>query len=67
MLLLLVIVFCYVGFIRTKMWKESCYIRKRVSLVLSAEDWECVNVGRQGIKLRNECMNVGRQGIKLKN
>ena len=39
---------CYVGFIRIIMWKQSCYIRRRMSLVLSTEDWKiCVCECRQ--------------------
>ena len=38
------LLFCSVGLIGRIMWKESCYIRKRMSSLLSTEDWKTQNV-----------------------
>lgn len=45
-----------VGLIGRIMWKESCYRRKRMPVLLSTEDW----------KTQNVCLSVGkRDGVEL--
>lgn len=52
----LLLLFCPVGLIGRIMWKESCYIRKRMPLLLSAEDW----------KTQNVCLSAGkRDGVEV--
>lgn len=48
----LLLLFCPVGLIGRIMWKESCYIRKRMSSLLSTEDW----------KTQNVCLSAGETG-----